>query len=183
MDIELIEKNLERAIQAMNESWDAQKCISYMDEALYEHDRKKIGYYLLINELLDNLTFQTKNGFQTIKLRKQYVLLFDYLSKRFANIQKFPGDFSSQEEVEQLNEICCGAFNRVKYFIEVFLKANASMGILGIIPALISNRKIKNKFKDAYLTIAHSSAFILSQYETDNSIILKNIEVFENAKI
>ena len=183
MDVEKIEKNLELAIRAMTESWDAEKCISFIEIALDEHDRKKIGYYMLINELLDNLTFQTKNGFQTSKLRKQYVLLFDFLARRFANIQRFPAESSNNEEAIMVNEICCNVFNRVKYFIEVFLNANGSMGAFGLVPALIANNNLKKSFKDAYLTIAHSSAFILRQYSLNDSTIINNIKVFENAKI
>ena len=183
MDIELIEKELELAIREMNEKWDAKQCIFHLEAALDKHDNKKIGYYMLLVDLLNELTFTTKNGFQTIKLRKQYVELFNYVSQRFAAIQRFPFDSNNEEEAKMMNEVCSGIYNRMFYFIEVFSKSQESIAYAGMIPYLIARNKLKKEFRDSYLSIARVSSFVLQQYNIQDETIKENIKILSNAKL
>ena len=183
VDIERIEINTQLAIKAMNDDWSFEKARMYLEQAFSEcSPQRDLGFYDIISQVLSQLQFKTKNGFQTKKVRTEYVDLFDYLASKFSYIRHFDVNSNNDEEATLLNEICVNCYNRMGELAAVFIQVASRNYYWGLIAGAISVSKIKKKFMSSIASVAHDAAFALRKYNIDDAQIRANIRVFESEK-
>lgn len=177
------------AINAMNVNWSFSEMKTHLEQAFglcspYDD----LEYYGIIASVFENLQFQTATGSQTKKLRKQYLLMYDYLDEKFSTIGNFDLNPNDESELSSAIEICKSVCDGAVRYGNAFISAAASqtsimVGIgvfLGLVGSLffgliygIPYGKIKKKFKKHIKSFEKNAKLFLSKYENNATYSLE----------
>ena len=163
--IEQIENYVLKATAYMNDGYNAKEAIGCLENAFALVDNTlDIGYYKIIIDSANGLTYSTKNAIQTGKVRKIYVEFLTYLVDKYKKIEnlKITND---QEEFDYITDLIFYFYNRIDYLASTFVKGTPV--IIGALPALIGMKGALKPFFEMLGNIAHSSIVLMEKYNDD----------------
>lgn len=171
------------AISMMNDELSFEKMKVYLEQAFSLcSPTEDLAYYQIMATVFCNLSFRTRTAIGMSKVKKQYLLLFEYMDEKFSSIVNFNVDANNVEEANVVNSICCDIYNGTNRYYLAFYNSHVNAGaIWGLAGIGIAHASLKN-FRKHINSIGKNAALVLKKYNTLDEQILKNIKEFSGEK-
>jgi len=178
MNKEVIDLNVQRAISAINDSYDFSEGKLYLSKALDEvGSNKKLAYYDVLRNVLLKLHYNVRGFSKKHKVKECYKELLHFYQREFECIPFVEIDENSEIDMGLCNSICCDIVKNVGTFSNGMRQFYMDIGIL---TALGNNASFLNEFMPIILKTEKAARDLMVRFSNPTSQIRQNISTWES---